>query len=107
MATRCFMPPESCCGKASANFSQTDEFQPLHCLALAFEPARAIDLEPEHDILFDREPGEQRVPLKHHAAIPAGARDRLALQQDLARAVLFEAGENARQRRVAATGRSE
>ncbi len=63
----------------------------------------------EPDVLADREVGQQRLLLEHHAdAVPGGVggaaqRDRLASEQDAASVGLVDAGEDAHQRRLAGT----
>ena len=61
----------------------------------------------EIDVLADRQVEQQRLLLEHHADAHAvrvggvGQPDRLAVEQDLARVGLVDAGEDAHQRRFA------
>ena len=59
---------------------------------------------PEADVLPHRHPRKQRVILKHHAAIAAGAGDGLAVDRDLAGGRLFESGDDPQQRGFSAAG---
>ena len=88
-------------------FGEAHQFQPQKRVALGADVPHAVHLRAEHHVLFHREPREQRVALKHHAAILAGAGDGLAVEQHLAAALSVEAGERADQRGFAAAGRAD
>ena len=72
-------------------------------LALA-ERGMPLHLQAELDVLAHRLPGKQRILLKHHAAVGAGAVHRLAVDGDDARGRLEEAGDRVEQRRLSAAG---
>src|SRR3954471_1756922 len=61
----------------------------------------------KENVLADREPGEKRIGLEHHAAVGAGALDRLAVEQHAAGGRRIEPGDDAQQRRLAAARRAE
>ena len=63
--------------------------------------------QPELDVVGDVEPGHQRVLLEHDAALGAGTGHALAVEHDLARRVLHEAGDARQERRLAAARRAE
>ena len=65
--------------------------------------AHAALTQAETDVLLDRQPGKQRVALEHHAAVGAGAFDRLAVEHDLPGGRKVQPGHDAQQRRFAAT----
>ena len=59
------------------------------------------------DVALHRQPGEQGVGLKDHAAIRAGLGDRLAVEQDAAAVGADQPGDDAQQRRFAAAARPD
>ena len=61
----------------------------------------------ERDVFAHGEPWEQRVRLKHHAAIRAWARDFVAVQDDAAAGRPVEPGDDPQQRGFSAAGRAE
>jgi hypothetical protein len=70
----------------------------------------ALHLQPEADILPDRQMGEQGVALEHRVDRPLVGRqagDVRAVQEDLAARRMLEAGEQTQQRGLAAARRPE
>ncbi len=65
---------------------------------LALAALHALHLQAELDVLAHRLPGEQRVLLKHHAAVGARSRDRIAVDGDFAAGRLEKAGDRVEQR---------
>ncbi|MNL38173.1 hypothetical protein D3C87_1603680 [compost metagenome] len=63
--------------------------------------ARRVE-QRQPDVLFHRQPREQAVLLEHDAALQAGARYALAVQQDLAAVILFQAHHQPQQGGLAA-----
>ena len=61
----------------------------------------------ERDVFAHRQPREQRVRLKHHAAIGAGSRDLLPVQHDAAAGRPVKACDDAEQRGFSAARRAE
>ena len=109
-ATRCCMPPEisltrrgsSPGRRTSASTSATRAAHPLR--------RPAARLEPEGDVLADREVREERVVLEHHAEVAALGRHAghlLAVHQDAAGVGDLEPGQAAQERRLAAAARAE
>src|SRR5579883_1869910 len=86
---------------------ETDQLQPLQRLPLGFVLAVSVDLQTEHHVLLDRQPREQRIALEHHATIAAWLGDRLALQEDIARVLLLEPGEDTDEGGLATAGRTD
>ena len=71
---------------------------------------RAADAQRVGDVVADRQMREQRQRLEHHAEIALVRRHRrdvLAVEHDRAAGRLFEAGDHAQQRGLAAAGRAE
>ena len=71
-----------------------------HCSAMFSAVSR-------HDVLADRQPGEEGVLLKDHPTFRAGCDDRFSVQQNFAGSRRLESGQNADQRRLAAAGRPD
>src|SRR3954453_10754013 len=61
----------------------------------------------EGDVLAHRQPGKQRVGLEHHAAIGAGAGHLASIEHHTSAGRAIEAGDDAKQRGLAAAGRAE
>src|SRR5437899_470507 len=61
----------------------------------------------ERDVFAHRQPREQRVRLKHHAAIGAGSRDLVPVQDDAAAGRPVKPGDDPQQRGFSATRRAE
>src|SRR4051794_27752898 len=72
--------------------------------ALALRAWHAAHLQAELDVLPHGLPGKQRILLKHHAALGAGAVYLLAVDGDDARGRLEEARDRVEQRRLSAAG---
>jgi hypothetical protein len=66
----------------------------------------ALHPQPVADVVFHRQPVEQRVGLEDEAALARGSRDRLAAEQNLARALPFEPADDREQRRLSASARA-
>ncbi len=64
--------------------------------------AMPFSRNPKRMFSLDGQPGEERVGLKDHAAVGAGAAHRRAVDEDPTRGRLIEAGDDAQQRRLAA-----
>ncbi len=79
MATRCFMPPESCDGKLSSGAREMDELDQVLGAAFALRLGDAHLFEAIENVLAHRLPGEEREILKHDAAIGARTRHRLVV----------------------------
>ena len=97
-------------GIAVAELRQLDELQHLGDALVGLRLWHAGDLEAEGDVLRDRQVGEQRIGLEHHADIAlVGLQpgDVLAADDDRAGGRLLEAGDHAQHRRLAAARRSE
>src|SRR5262249_12219179 len=89
---------------------ETDEPDAVHPFVHDLGSLRrrhAFLAQAEGDVVGDAEPGEQRVRLEHHAAVGAGCAHRVTIKQDLAGGRLIEAGDQAQEGRLAATGRPE
>ena len=109
IATRCFMPPDSVCGRLSANFDEVDlgdRVARLFPRGGAGEPAARH--QREHHVLGDRLPRQQLVEfLEHHHPVGTGPRHDLALQPDLALDRAHVAADRLQQRGLAAARRPE
>ena len=88
-------------------FLQPDQIQPLKSFALCRGLVHVVDLQAEHHILFDRQPGEQGVALEYHAAVTPRTGDGIAFQQNLAAGLFLKAGEDADQGGLATAGRAD
>src|SRR6218665_1205368 len=91
IAVRCCMPPDSCRGKCCSKPRRPTWAMTWAALAQA-----------KADVLLDAQPGEQRVALKHHAALGARPPDRHAVEQHPAAAGLLQPRDDAQQGRFAA-----
>ena len=86
---------------------QTDPMdEPIGDLA-ALRFGNAALAQAERDVLAHGQPWEQRVGLKHHAAIRARARHLAPVEHDAAAGRPVEAGDDAQQRGFSAAGRAE
>ena len=85
-------------------FREADEVDPFAGFGLGVEPRFSADLEAEHDVAFDREPGEEGVTLEDHATVGAGAVDGVAVEEDLAIVREIETGDNPGERGFSAAG---
>src|SRR5438552_15892533 len=83
IAARCFMPPESALGYASAKPSSLMRDELARGLA-AVRRGRLLYLGPKLDVATHRQPGKERVRLEHHAAVGPGFQGDLAIQEHLA-----------------------
>ena len=111
IATRCFMPPDSVCGRLSANAVEVRPCAMYSQRLLLARPGatsgRSVRSGNMH-VLLDRLPRQQLVELlEHHHAIGSRARHRLALEPDLAFDRLQVAADRLEQRRLAAAGGPE
>ena len=75
--------------------------------AVLFLLVDAAGTQAERDIVIDGQPREQRVLLKHEAAVRAGGGDGRAVERQLALVHLDEAGDQTQERRFAAAGRAD
>ena len=109
-ATRCCWPPESSWGRRWPS-----PVSPMRSSSSGtLLPAPAAAREPEADVLGDGEVREERTLLRHVADAPAVRRDvvpsvveRLAVERDAPAVRLVEAGDEAEQRGLAGSGRSQ
>src|SRR5262249_53860141 len=62
----------------------------------------ALHLEPEHHVVDDGAPGEERVALEDEPAVGPGPHDRVPVEHDLAAALVDEPVEDAEEGRLAA-----
>src|SRR5438094_306114 len=69
-----------------------------------FRVRYAAQPQAEGDVAADGEPGKQRVGLEDHAAVPAGAFNAPAIEQQFPSARLGEAGDEVQEARFAAAG---
>src|SRR4051794_35549016 len=74
---------------------------------LALGPSHAALAQAEGDVALDREPGEERVGLEHHAAVRPGAAHLLAVEQHAPGARPVKAGDDAEQGRLPAARGAE
>ena len=82
--TRCFMPPDSSCGKCPSkpaspiiSISGCDTWRRA-------SPAMPLSSRPELDVVLHGAPGQQAELLEHHRPVGARAGDRLAVHPDIA-----------------------
>jgi hypothetical protein len=112
-AMRWRWPPDSCDGKRSASQSSCTSLSSACTLVLiAFGRALGARLhaQAEGDVVEHGHVAEQRVVLEHEADLALahmGAGGILAIEQHLARVGLFQPGDDAQQRRLAAARRAE
>ena len=105
--TRCCMPPGELIDRVVGELLEPDQTQLVERHAPPLRLVGAAHPQAERDVVGDVEPGHQRVLLEHDAALGARARDRLAVEDDLARRVLHEAGDAGQERGLAAARRAE
>ncbi len=86
---------------------QARESEQRACGLLAVTADHTLLLETELDVLAHRQPREQRVLLKHHAAIRARLVGDLAVDRERARAGRNEPGNHVEQGGFAAAGRAD
>src|SRR3989344_5320253 len=72
-------------------------------LRIGLVAPRAVDLQPEHHVLLDGQPREQRVALEDHAAVLAGPLHGVAVEQHLAARIRLQPRQDADQGGLAAT----
>ena len=109
-ATRCRWPPESWCGLRFANCDSFTRFQHVGDARDDLRRRHAVLLQAEGDVLLHRHVRKQRVGLEHHvhrALVRRNARHVDAVDEDLAAGRLFEAGQHAQQRGLAAARAAE
>jgi hypothetical protein len=108
-ATRCCWPPESCAGKRSPCPAAHHVERRATLAACSLFEHLAHRQRVGH-VLPDRQVREQRVVLEHHAEVALvrrRARDRLAVEQDLAGGRRLEAGQHHQRRRLARARRAQ
>ena len=103
--TRCFMPPESWCGYARRNCAEPDLLDVVVHQVAALAVRDAAHPGAVGDVVAHGHPGEDRLLLEHHRGERA-ARVGVDHLQPAVR-VLFEAGQDPEQRRLAAAGRPD
>ncbi|MNF85481.1 hypothetical protein D3C84_678770 [compost metagenome] len=74
---------------------------------MPFDFADSAHFQPESDVVAHRSPREQRVLLKHHAALRRGAGHRRAIHRERSGTWLQVTGQRSEQGGFAATGRPE
>ena len=75
--------------------------------AVLFLLVDAAGAQTERDVIVNRQPREQRVLLKHEAAVCTGGLDRCAVQHQTAVVHRNQTGDQTQQRGLAAAGRSD
>src|SRR4029077_14112280 len=86
---------------------EPDELQQLHGALAVGRADGAGDLTADDGVGQHRAPRQEAVVLEHEAAVAAGLLDRAAVEQHLARTGMFEAGDDAQERRLAAAARPD
>ena len=86
---------------------EPDELQQLHGALAVGRTDRAGDLAADDGVGEHGAPRQQAVVLEHEAAVGAGLAHGAAVEQHVARRRVFEAGDDAQERRLAAAARSD
>ena len=107
MPTRCFMPPESWCGRRFCEAVRPTSSRYFSAVSRSVCAAHALHLQAEHHVLQGGEPGQQFGVLEHHAAVVAAAVHLAAVDGDAAADRRVEPHGDAQRRGLAAAGRAD